>query len=375
MSLKKDLGQFFTTNSDHILQGFEQFIKGKNVLDPFAGGGDLLIWATKNGAASISGLDIDNSLINKTIILNDSLKSIPTAPFIIANPPYLAKNKMLPKQKSEYSMDDYEDFYMLAVKRIIEANPQEGIIILPVNFFSAENSDTIRKEFLTIYKIAQVNYFTNQVFEDTTYNVVAFSFCKKKKQSKKQKINFTFYPNNTSKIFELEEQFNYRIAGKELSKIINIIPLKIIRLTEDHITKNSGASKIIAFFNDKKHIKEYKVNDYLEELISKNTILLNCIDTNGSEDSWINAEDISKLDKDCLVGKVSSRNIAFPLLPNVSLKNQKKIIKKFNGTLNRLRKKYNSLFLTNFRDNDRKRVSFEFCYKLLTYCYEKVKKE
>ena len=37
------------------------------------------------------------------------------------------------------------------------------------------------------------------------------------------------------------------------------------------------------------------------------------------------------------------------------------------------RKKYNSLFLTNFRDNDRKRISFDFCYKLITFCYESIK--
>ncbi|MFA6273913.1 MAG: hypothetical protein WC662_02020 [Candidatus Paceibacterota bacterium] len=56
---KKQLGQFFTTNSDYILQGFEKFIKGKNITDPFAGSKDLMKWAEKHGAKSVVGFDVD----------------------------------------------------------------------------------------------------------------------------------------------------------------------------------------------------------------------------------------------------------------------------------------------------------------------------
>ena len=35
--LKKQFGQFFTTNSDYILPEFGKYIKGKEVVDPFAG--------------------------------------------------------------------------------------------------------------------------------------------------------------------------------------------------------------------------------------------------------------------------------------------------------------------------------------------------
>ena len=45
-------------------------------------------------------------------------------------------------------------------------------------------------------------------------------------------------------------------------------------------------------------------------------------------------------------------------------------INKFNGIFNDLRDKYNSLFLTNFRDNDRKRVSFYMCYNIMGYIIE-----
>ncbi|NQT22790.1 MAG: hypothetical protein HQ579_05040, partial [Candidatus Omnitrophica bacterium] len=47
---KRELGQFFTKNSDYILNGLERFVVGKEVTDPFAGGGDLMEWAMRNKA-------------------------------------------------------------------------------------------------------------------------------------------------------------------------------------------------------------------------------------------------------------------------------------------------------------------------------------
>ena len=55
--MKKQLGQFFTTNSSYILQGFKEHIKGKVVYDPFAGNQDLIEWATQNGCKKVVGFD------------------------------------------------------------------------------------------------------------------------------------------------------------------------------------------------------------------------------------------------------------------------------------------------------------------------------
>lgn len=44
-------------------------------------------------------------------------------------------------------------------------------------------------------------------------------------------------------------------------------------------------------------------------------------------------------------------------------------MKKFNEELNKNREQYFSFFLTNFRDNNRKRMSFDMAYKLLNYIY------
>ena len=61
---KKQLGQFFTKNSDYIFKGLEKFIEGKTVIDPFAGNGDFIKWARENKAKSVKGYDVDNKYVD-----------------------------------------------------------------------------------------------------------------------------------------------------------------------------------------------------------------------------------------------------------------------------------------------------------------------
>ena len=47
MNSKNALGQFYTTNSDYILEGFD--IQTYNeIIEPFVGQGDILNWIKKN---------------------------------------------------------------------------------------------------------------------------------------------------------------------------------------------------------------------------------------------------------------------------------------------------------------------------------------
>src|SRR4030042_4325465 len=100
---KKQLGQFFTKNSNYILQNLDKYIKGKNVADPFAGSGDLINWAKNNKAKKVVGFDVDEKYIdNKIIFKNDSLRNPKSYEFIITNPPYLNINKANKKIKENY---------------------------------------------------------------------------------------------------------------------------------------------------------------------------------------------------------------------------------------------------------------------------------
>ena len=53
----------------------------------------------------------------------------------------------------------------------------------------------------------------------------------------------------------------------------------------------------------------------------------------------------------------------------VSIDEQIELMKKFNNELSVNREKYLSFFLTNFRDNNRKRISFDLAYKFLNLIY------
>ena len=54
-------------------------------------------------------------------------------------------------------------------------------------------------------------------------------------------------------------------------------------------------------------------------------------------------------------------------------KKSKKLVKKFNKYLNNHREKYNSLFLTNYRESKdiaRKQISFDLVYSIVQYILE-----
>ncbi|MBU4458300.1 hypothetical protein KKF60_00080, partial [Patescibacteria group bacterium] len=152
---QRQLGQFFTKNSDYILQGMKKYIYNKDATDPFAGNQDLIKWAKGNKAKVIKGYDIDKNYIDdKTTFLNDSINKPLKYKFVLTNPPYLHKNKAKDETKNKYFIgknSEFEDLYQVSINSILDS--EEGILIIPLNFLSAENSNKIRKIFFNKFKI------------------------------------------------------------------------------------------------------------------------------------------------------------------------------------------------------------------------------
>lgn len=124
-------------------------------------------------------------------------------------------------------------------------------------------------------------------------------------------------------------------------------------------------------YNHIENILSAKVSPDLYKLIKSNIIFLKAIDS-GTEKGKIALENIKKRNIDCLVSKESSRHMIHLIFrKKISIPEQEKIILLFNKEINRLRDNYLSLFLTNYRDNDRKRISFDFVYKFINYLYIK----
>lgn len=369
--MKKQLGQFFTKNSDYILQGFGEFIVGKKVIDPFAGNRDLIKWAKKNNCKSVKGFDIDKKYIdNKVVFKNDSINNPQKYDFVCTNPPYLHKNKADKKTKDSFFSGKnsiFADLYQASIASIL--NSQEGIMIVPLNFLSAENSKKIRNLFFEKFQIIKLNIFSEQVFHDTTYNVVAFCFKKKSEPTDRDIVKATVFPEKKKINFTIEKKYDWQLGGEFIKKISYIENhLGVFRLTESFLIP--GDQKVEIAIQNIKDKKIVEVDKNIKNILEKNILVLRAIDSkNGKK---IQLEDIRKYQILGLVGKESSRNMAHLIFKtDLSPKQQKKLLKEFNEELNKNREKYFSYFLTNFRDNNRKRISFDFSYRLLNYIYQK----
>ena len=142
--------------------------------------------------------------------------------------------------------------------------------------------------------------------------------------------------------------------------------LGIYRLTEKDLS--AGDKKIKLAFNNIKDVKFYNIDSSTEKTLKENILFLRAIDSKNKKK--IQLEDIRNYNVKGLVGKNSSRNMAYLIFKEkIDLGEQKKLIRYFNKELNKKRQNYLSLFLTNFRDNNRKRIGFGFAYKLINYIY------
>ena len=322
-TLKTKLGQFYTTNSEYITQNLlTVFPENEIVVDPFVGNGDLLRLISNEKEM----YDIDPKISGT--IKQDTLKNPPSYEnkWIFTNPPYLAKNKNI--DKSVYIKYDTDDLYKAALLSIIGC--KGGVIILPLNFFSSDDKK-IKNNFLSKYKIIKVNVFEETVFEDTSYTVCAFSFINKENIS--QNISFTFYPKLLELNIELYKKNNYRIGND------------IYELKQSNVK-----------------IKRLLIGDPKPN----SKIFLNAIDT-GTEKGMIKLS----LSENPFYGKSTDRAFATIIFDrDFSIEEQKKIVEIFNEKLNFYRKKYRSMFLTNYRNStsilSRKRIGFKLAYSIIS---------
>jgi tRNA G37 N-methylase Trm5 len=328
MNKKSELGQFFTTNSKYITQSLlSVFEEDDTVVDPFAGNWDLLN-LIKDKCTKVEAYDIDpkNTLTEKRdSLLNPCSYSNKK---ILTNPPYLARNKF--NDKTIFDVYATDDLYKAALKSI--SSSDGGVIILPLNFLSSSD-DSTRKEFLNLFKITKMNIFEEQVFDDTSYTVCAFSFVRKTSRMKKFSFKATIFPSKEKIDIILNEEHSYRVG-------------------ED-------------YFNDLAAGEQIKISRLREGAVSNSNLFLRALDS-GSNSGRIS---LSVADKP-FFGKNTDRAFATLVLPvELTIKQQQDIADRFNLKLEEYRKQYNSLFLSQFRNSTasgaRKRISFDEAYALV----------
>lgn len=173
---KRILGQFFTEGRCWLLPQVLAFIESsgcRTIYDPFAGSG-CLFNAVTNETGIVEkcvGLDIDPSLGWE---VNDSLKHIPHIEnaVIVTNPPYLSsysatRKKIGPSLAEYFAQTTYDDLYLLALDRMLDA--QDYVVaIIPETFI---NSSYRRK-----HRLCSITVLEENPFSDTDAPVVVACF-------------------------------------------------------------------------------------------------------------------------------------------------------------------------------------------------------
>ena len=335
-SNKKELGQFYTTRVDYILQDFNIPENTTKIIEPFVGNGDMIKWV-KN-ISTIEMYDIDPKIPG--VIIRDTLKNPPdySESFVITNPPFLARNKSVKKELFELYKTN--DLYKCFIKSISNSNCEAGIVIIPAGFFtSSRKSDIkIRDTFMTKYLITKIRYFEETVFDDTSITIVAFSFIKNNKDLKFQNVLWEFFPEKNKKNFYMSKE-NFWLVGGE------ILTLNSDCFVSRHVSgRNLKQGEFLSFMTlraldgGKQHNKISL--DYCKDYIYQS--------------------------------KESSRAFATIVIKNKELSEEQQIIlcREFNKFINKKREETNSLFLPQFRESKeyaRKRISFDMAYGIISY--------
>lgn len=205
---------------------------------------------------------------------------------------------------------------------------ERGIIIIPTAFWFNERAVKIRELFLSNFVVQEVDVFNQTMFEDTTYTVCSFYF--EKGSRLEQDIAFTFYGRNEGK-----KRLTFGLSNK-YSVINNIYfevyptPLQVGRYTANSMGKPTN-------------------------------IFLNAID---------NTEPIRAEFKAPYKGIETDRAFLTFTLEGINLttKEEHDLVVLFNTTLNKLREEYHDGFLSNYRNHGRKRLGFDFAYRLFEHC-------
>ena len=215
---------------------------------------------------------------------------------------------------------------------------------------SIRKSDVeIRREFSKKYVITTINIFEEQVFQDTSYAICSFQFILKCNDADADadadidaNINCHIYPVNKKIDFILHSTNNYTIGGE------------IYNLQQNTEYKIDRATSI------------FKEQTYFTN------ILVKCID--DSINNKIGLSIVNDNDKNKYIDNtpnLTARSYAILVIePSLNMQQQQQLVVKFNAFLNNYRDKYNSLFLTNYRESNtiaRKRISFGLVYEICNY--------
>lgn len=347
--------QHFTNHSYQMIANLmKDFPNDIDVQEPFFGKGDLVMPFISN-IKTIDAYDIDKKLItinNSIMVKNqDTLLNPPdeSGKYIITNPPYLSKNHAGKKFDYIFSKSKYDDLYKIAINNI--KNALGGILVVPLNFLTDQKSNSIRNSFFEKYKIKNLNVFNFKAFDETSYQTCAFSFFKKETSSSENFININIFSSYT----HIEDQITTTIFKKGNWKLF------------DHLL-SKYSSKIIVnrITNSNKSNDEKLMLPIIFQLIDKNKNSFQNLD--GEIKAIYGIPYVSKNSERVLLSLQLNPEY-YDKYQNFisSQKNIDNLIIEFNKIINSLRNDTKNIVFSNFRDFNRKRISFNYVYQIISY--------
>ena len=342
METKRTRGQFYTTQCSYILEGLPgPPASAQQILEPFAGKGDLVDWA-KQSWPSLPVVAYDIEPKREDIQVRDTLRDPPdyTNAWVLTNPPYLARNKCV--DKAVYDLYETNDLYKCFLWSLCRSSCLGGIALIPAGFFFSPRDVDVRcrAAFMSLYTILAVRYFEETVFDDTTTTIVAVAFARSPEPQTEQRVSWTFFPSRETQTFHMESRHKW-IVGGEIYDLEQPMGVSIRR-----------------------HVEGQPLRDGEQQTF----LTLNALDT-GTAGGRINLT----YKKDYVYpAKDTSRTYATLRIVGRTLseEDQQRLCERFNTYLEQKRTETRSLFLPQYRESKeyaRKRIPFDLAYRILLY--------
>ena len=332
--------------------------------------------------------DIEDKILNSIFKVNNSLKKNPCRKkdIIITNPPYLSRNTCKIKYPEDYNINFYHnkfsDYYELALNLYKQ---HDGLWIIPANFISSTFLANTRKNLMNHKTIEQIFVFEIPVFEYTDISVVSF-LLKNKNNIKTKQLNLDINFVKFNYIFKQEiiipKNIDIDSKGRICSEWFNITNNSNLNtVTQGLLRENLIPGNISCMIiNENYEPETIYINQDTYQLLQHNFLYIRTTDTGthkGMLGVYLLEEIFSDLFKEeikpvSLLTKDSSR-LYTPIFftQPVNYEDQLYIKNKVNTLLNEYRDKYNSIFLTNFKNAtktiSRKRITFKEIYGLIEY--------
>lgn len=347
--------QHFTNHSYQMIANLMKDLPDNiDVQEPFFGKGDLVI-PFMSKIRSIDAYDIDKKLINvhnDILVKNqDTLINPPdqSKKYIITNPPYLSKNHAGQRFNYIFANSQYDDFYKIAIHNI--KNALGGILVVPLNFLTDQKSSNIRNYFFSNYQIKTLNVFNFKAFDETNYQTCAFSFFKKENRTSKDLVKINIFSSYT----HIEKQISTTIYKENNWKLFDSL-----------VSKYSSELIVNRITNINKNNDEKLMLPIVFNLIDKSQNSFKNLD--GEIKAVYDKPHISKSSERILLSIQLNQDYYDKY--NDFLSNQKNIdhlITEFNRITNALRTDTGNIIFSSFRDFNRKRISFNYVYQIISY--------